>query len=41
MMPEIHFISVTPTFTFTPLISTVLIIKSTPMVAPCPGGNRP
>ena len=26
---------------FSPSISTVLIIKSTPMVAPCPGGNMP
>lgn len=30
-----------PTFTFSPFISTVLIIKSTPIVAPCPGGKRP
>lgn len=29
------------TLTFSPLISTVLIIKSTPIVAPCPGGKRP
>jgi hypothetical protein len=26
---------------FIPLISNVLIIKSTPMVAPCPPGNTP
>lgn len=30
-----------PTFTFSPFISTVLIIKSTPIVAPCPGGKSP
>ena len=29
------------TFTFSPSISTVFIMKSTPMVAPCPGGNNP
>ena len=29
------------TFIFSPSISTVFIIKSTPIVAPCPGGNIP
>ena len=29
------------TLIFTPSISTVLIMKSTPMVAPWPGGNMP
>lgn len=30
-----------PTFTFSPFISTVFIIKSTPIVAPWPGGKSP
>lgn len=29
------------TFIFSPLTSTLLIMKSTPIVAPCPGGNKP
>jgi hypothetical protein len=29
------------TFIFSFSISTVLIMKSTPIVAPCPGGNNP
>ena len=29
------------TLIFSPSISTVFIMKSTPIVAPCPGGNMP
>jgi hypothetical protein len=29
------------TLILSPSISTVLIMKSTPIVAPCPGGNIP